>query len=106
MQYLFDDNLVVSFREVVEKSLIEFFNEQDLTSFRKMPRNGMNSICATIHDIYYAKTNYEIAYRIVVKKKVTVVPAGTRENFYQQLKHYLDTPKNAINSVLSTANPY
>ena len=48
MQYLFDDNLVVSFREVVEKSLIEFFNEQDLTSFQKMLRNGMNSICATI----------------------------------------------------------
>ena len=44
------------------------------------------------YDLYYAKTNYEIAYVIVEnkKKKVIVVLAGTRENFYQQLKHYLD----------------
>jgi len=34
MQYLFDDNLTVSFQKVVEKSLIEFFKEHDLTSFQ------------------------------------------------------------------------
>ncbi len=34
MQYLFDDNLAVSFPKVVEKSLIEFFKEHDLTSFQ------------------------------------------------------------------------
>ena len=48
MQYLFDDNLAVSFQKVVEKSLIEFFKEHDLTSFQKMLRDGMNSICAEI----------------------------------------------------------
>lgn len=48
MQYLFDDNLTVSFQKVVEKSLIEFFKEHDLTSFQKMLRDGMNSICAEI----------------------------------------------------------
>ena len=48
MQYLFDDNLTVSFQKVVEKSLIEFFKEHDLTSFQKMLRDGMNNICGTI----------------------------------------------------------
>ncbi len=48
MRYLFDDNLAVSFQRVVEKSLIEFFREHDLTSFQNMLRDGMNSICATI----------------------------------------------------------
>jgi mRNA-degrading endonuclease RelE of RelBE toxin-antitoxin system len=42
-------------------------------------------------DIYYNKTNYELAYRVVQDKETTVIilMAGTRENFYQQLKKYL-----------------
>ena len=41
-------------------------------------------------DVYYARTNYEIAYRIYEEegKLVVVVLAGTRENFYQELKRY------------------
>lgn len=43
------------------------------------------------YDVYYAKTNYEIAYRVVEKnsEKIIIVLAGTRENFYQGLKRYL-----------------
>ena len=43
------------------------------------------------YDVYYNKTNYEIAYRIYEDdgKLVVVVLAGTRENFYQQLKRYI-----------------
>ena len=42
-------------------------------------------------DVYYAKTNYEIAYRIYEEdgKLVVVVLAGTRENFYNELKRYI-----------------
>lgn len=42
-------------------------------------------------DVYYARTNYEIAYRIytVNEQLVVVVLAGTRENFYEQLKRYI-----------------
>lgn len=42
-------------------------------------------------DVYYAKTNYEIAYRIYEENErmVVVVLAGTRENFYEQLKRYI-----------------
>jgi Txe/YoeB family toxin of Txe-Axe toxin-antitoxin module len=43
------------------------------------------------YDIYYKKVNYEIAYSIVElpEKLVIVILAGTRENFYEQLKRYL-----------------
>jgi mRNA interferase RelE/StbE len=40
------------------------------------------------YDIKYAGTNYEIAYRIYEEENnyVVVIPAGTRENFYEELK--------------------
>jgi mRNA-degrading endonuclease RelE of RelBE toxin-antitoxin system len=43
------------------------------------------------YDIYYNKTNYELAYTIeqVGEQVVVVIMAGTRENFYDQLKRYL-----------------
>ena len=48
------------------------------------------------YDIYYSKVNYELAYTIEyvqVKGKeepdmIVVVLAGTRENFYDELKRY------------------
>lgn len=42
-------------------------------------------------DVYYAKTNYEIAYTIQEHEGqyVIIVLAGTRENFYEQLKRYV-----------------
>lgn len=43
------------------------------------------------YDVYYNKTNYEIAYRIYEDdgELVVVILAGTRENFYDVLKRYL-----------------
>ena len=43
------------------------------------------------YDVYCDKINYEIAYKIIElpEKTVVVVLAGTRENFYKQLKRYL-----------------
>lgn len=42
-------------------------------------------------DVYYARTNYEIAYSIYEEegRLVVVVLAGTRENFYQELKRHI-----------------
>ena len=42
------------------------------------------------YDIYYNKTNYELAYTVeyVEDKVIVVIMAGTRENFYDQLKQY------------------
>ena len=42
-------------------------------------------------DVKYKGINYEVAYTISESngKKVVVLLAGTRENFYQQLKRYI-----------------
>lgn len=43
------------------------------------------------YDIYYNKTNYELAYTVEYQedKVIVVIMAGTRENFYDQLKQYM-----------------
>jgi hypothetical protein len=43
------------------------------------------------YDIFYNKTNYELAYRVeyVEDKIIVVIMAGTREIFYEQLKRYI-----------------
>lgn len=43
------------------------------------------------YDIYYNKTNYELAYTVeyVEGKTIVVIMAGTRENFYDTLKRYM-----------------
>ena len=43
------------------------------------------------YDIYYNKTNYELAYTIeyVEDRVVVVTMAGTRVNFYDELKRYM-----------------
>ena len=43
------------------------------------------------YDIFYNKTNYELAYTVeyVENKVIVVIMAGTRENFYEELKRYL-----------------
>ena len=48
------------------------------------------------YDIYYNKTNYELAYMVEYiqveeseePKAIVVIMAGTRENFYNELKRY------------------
>lgn len=43
------------------------------------------------YDIFYNKTNYELVYRVeyVEDKIIVVILAGTRENFYEELKRYI-----------------
>lgn len=43
------------------------------------------------YDIYYNRTNYELAYTVeyVEDSVVVIIMAGTRENFYEQLKQYI-----------------
>jgi len=43
------------------------------------------------YDVYYNGKNYEIAYKIYEQadKLVVVILAGTRQNFYEQLKRYI-----------------
>ena len=43
------------------------------------------------YDIYYNKTNYELAYTVEYQedKIIVIIMAGPRENFYDQLKQYM-----------------
>ena len=43
------------------------------------------------YDIYYNRTNYELAYTIEKNDDgvIVIILAGTRENFYEQLKRYM-----------------
>ncbi|GAB6172594.1 type II toxin-antitoxin system RelE/ParE family toxin [Paradesulfitobacterium aromaticivorans] len=43
------------------------------------------------YDIFYNKTNYELAYIIIEENDETIILilAGTRENFYDELKRYM-----------------
>jgi mRNA-degrading endonuclease RelE of RelBE toxin-antitoxin system len=42
-------------------------------------------------DVYYNKTKYELSYKIYEEDSqiVVVILAGTRENFYDELKRYM-----------------
>ncbi|MCR4908083.1 MAG: type II toxin-antitoxin system RelE/ParE family toxin [Lachnospiraceae bacterium] len=78
---------------------------------KKLYRDAIDEICADPsvgvakhgdlegvlgYDIYYNKINYELAYTVEEKviegtdetETIVVIMAGTRENFYDQLKRY------------------
>ena len=44
-------------------------------------------------DLYYNKTNYELAYTFYHQGEeiIVIILAGTRENFYEYLKNYMKT---------------
>jgi mRNA interferase RelE/StbE len=83
------------FKKIKEKGLKDAFLEA-INQIREDPYSGAakKGDLAGIYgyDLYYRGVNYEIAYRIVTNDDgsvVVVVMAGTRENFYEQLKNYL-----------------
>jgi len=82
-------------KKINEKGLKEIFR----TTFNKLSKNpyigdlkkgDLSGIYCI--DIYYNKTNYEIAYRIYENEGylVVVILAGTRENFYEELKRHIN----------------
>ena len=82
------------FKKIKEKPLKKAYKEA-LIEISKSPYNG-NPKRGDLSGIYgfdvrYNGINYEIAYTIseVNGKKVVVLLAGTRENFYEQLKRYI-----------------
>ena len=83
------------FRKLKDKQLKDKFR-QAITHIRENPRIGeaksgdLRGLYGL--DIYHNKTSYELAYRLALLddgQTVVVVMAGTRENFYKELKRYL-----------------
>ena len=82
------------FKKINEKGLKKSF-ENALKSIQENPYIGkpkkgdLSGIYG--YDVFYNKTNYEIAYKIYEEKGkyVVVILAVTRENFYEELKRYM-----------------
>ena len=75
-------NLKLLFREAIDKI------REDHT-IGEVKNGDLTGIYC--YDIFYNKTNYELAYKLeyVDEKLIVVIIAGTRENFYEELKRYL-----------------
>ena len=82
LKKLKDKHLKVLYQEAIDK-----IREDHLVGEVKM--GDLSGIYC--YDIYYNKTNYELAYRVeyVDNKIIVVIMAGTRENFYDELKKYM-----------------
>lgn len=82
------------FKKIKDKGLRNAF-ENGLANIAANPYIGSEKVgdLASLYgyDVFYNKTNYEIAYRIFEEdgQIVVVILAGTRENFYQELKRYM-----------------
>lgn len=82
------------FKKIKEKGLIAAYQDALMKISDDPHRAGeeKSGDLAGIYcrDVYYNKTNYEIAYKIyeVDYNFVVVILAGTRENFYSELKRY------------------
>lgn len=82
------------FKKIKEKPLKEAYKTA-LLKLKKNPYIGQpkRGDLAGIYgyDVKYKSVNYEIAYTVseVNGKKIVVLLAGTRENFYEQLKRFL-----------------
>lgn len=84
------------FKKLKEKGLKDAFH-QALLEIAKDPYSAGEAKTGDLagifcRDVYYNKTNYELAYRIYEEdgQLVVVLMAGTRENFYKELKRYLN----------------
>jgi len=82
------------FKKLKEKGLINAYSEA-LAKIADNPYSGEAKVgdLAGIYcmDVFYARKKHEIAYRIIEddERLVVVILAGTRENFYEELKHYM-----------------
>lgn len=84
------------FKKLVEKALKQAFLDA-LIAIRVDPnigeeKTGDLSGCYG-YDVFYKGTNYEIAYTIEENGEgelVVVILAGSRENFYEELKRHKD----------------
>ena len=82
-------------KKLKDKALKKAFKAA-ITNIRKNPDIGQakSGVLSGLYclDVYYKRTNYELAYRISKQENgdiVVIIMAGTRENFYKELKRYL-----------------
>lgn len=83
LKKLKDKKLKLLYQEAIDKI------REDHTIGEQKNGNLSGIYC---YDIFYNKTNYELAYRVqyVDNKIIVVIMAGTRENFYNELHRYMN----------------
>jgi len=89
-------NTIRYFKKLKDKKLKEIYKEA-IINIRKNPDIG-EAKTGDLKGIYcvgirYNKVNYELAYRITELENgdmIIIILAGTRENFYKELKRYMD----------------
>jgi len=83
-------------KKIKEKSLIALFKNAlvEISTNPYTAGEAKKGDLAGIYcrDVHYNKTNYEIAYQIleVGEQLVVVIHIGTRENFYNEVKRYMN----------------
>jgi len=81
-------------KKINDKNLLDAFKKA-LDEIKKNPYIGKQKTGDLRglygFDVYHSGINYELAYRIVEKngKTVIIILAGTRENFYKELKRLI-----------------
>ncbi|MCL2605651.1 MAG: type II toxin-antitoxin system RelE/ParE family toxin [Coriobacteriia bacterium] len=88
------------FKKLKDKKLQQLFKDTiaavlENPSLGEMKRGDLSGIQCV--DVFHNKTNYEVAYRVVIVESaeglddtvVVVILAGTRENFYAELKRHI-----------------
>ena len=83
-------------KKIKENGLIAAYKDA-LTKISEDPYNAGEEKTGDLagiycRDVYYNRTNYEVAYQIfeLDEQLVVIILAGTRENFYQELKRYMN----------------
>ena len=94
LQVRFDPPAAKYIRKIKDKKLKELYKEA-IDKIREDYTIGEIKVGDLAgfygYDFYYNKTNYELAYTIdyIDEEMVIIVMAGTRENFYDELKRYI-----------------
>ena len=83
------------FRKLRDRRLLSAF-ENAITLIRENPSLGQakkgDLVGLYSYDIFVDSVNYELAYRLVRLNNgsmIVIVMAGTRENFYRELRKYM-----------------
>lgn len=79
-----DKHLLAKMNNAINDILSHPYNAGDM---KKGELSGIYS-----YDIYHNGTNYELAYKIItddIGNIILIILAGSRENFYDELKKYL-----------------
>lgn len=93
-EILFSTQAERYFKKIKEKQLKETYKNA-IAELAKDPYKGQSKQGDLAgfygYDVKYKGTNYEIAYTIseLNGKKIIILLAGSRENFYDQLKRYI-----------------